>query len=423
MRQRVLVGVALVAGVAGCELVSGLSELEFVDVAGGGGSAGGAGGSGEGGDGPGGGGAQGGAGGSGGQGGTGVGGEGGMGGGPVTTEALFNAQSRYTCAPRGGEVYCWGQTPNFGPYELSPQVIPFPADTVQPLGDDAFCARNGAGELRCWGGSNADGQLGTGDTAPVPTPGPLVALPGPARSYFLKNDAGCAVVETSPRRAYCWGNNDYAVISFPADASPHPTPELVSLPGPVADVDQIEIGLNFACARRGTEVFCWGHNQQGKLGIGTNDYLEHPPTAIATTNQVKHLALRGEGGCIMSVEDKAFCWGSPFSSDGQLVPVPYLDGATGLEGGDAHVCGIKNGDVVCAGYNSHLELGAPSAFSYEGTVTIPGAAASVVAGYWMTCALSVPGEVYCWGNNFAGALGIGSADESNFSQPQLVTLP
>ncbi len=403
-----------VAAVGGCELVSGLSDLEFDGL---GGQSPGGGGGGDGAT----------------SSGTSVasatatgtsggGGDGGAGGGgPVLVDRLFNARERRTCARRGADFFCWGQ--KYQANLLQPQLVTFPDDTAHVAA--LFyneCVVDTAGALRCWGADNDLGELGLGDTGNYPTPGPTVSLPA-AVLELSAGDSSCALVATQPQSAYCWGDNSYAVVEFPEDALPHPTPGLLVLPAPTSSVDQVHVGRSSACARRGTEVLCWGHNQDGRLGLGFSDNVIHPPTAIATSEPVKELLVMGSAGCILNTFDEAFCWGSPWDFDGVVVAVPFLDGATGLSAGGDHVCGIRGGEVVCAGHNHRRQLGSPDVFTYEATPDVPGTPTQVVAGYDQTCALNDLGEIYCWGSNFGGALGIGSPDEGDFAVPQLVTLP
>ena len=79
--------------------------------------------------------------------------------------------------------------------------------------------------------------------------------------------------------------------------------------------------------------------------------------------------------------------------------------------------------AVCVGYNTWLQLGAANPAAYVGWPNVPGDVVQVAAGYGFSCALNTAGEVYCWGSNFAGALGIGSASADNFLEPQLVNFP
>jgi alpha-tubulin suppressor-like RCC1 family protein len=125
----------------------------------------------------------------------------------------------------------------------------------------------------------------------------------------------------------------------------------------------------------------------------------------------------------LSTDGLGYCWGEPWTYDGTVVAVPVLDGAHALESGGNHVCAVKNGQPLCIGQNNHRQLGLEDIFAESGTPIVPGEVVQVGAGYWLSCALTTTGEVYCWGSNYAGALGIGSTSENDFPEPQLVTFP
>lgn len=91
-----------------------------------------------------------------------------------------------------------------------------------------------------------------------------------------------------------------------------------------------------------------------------------------------------------------------------LVPVPAVSA------GYQHTCAVTaNGDAYCWGANFSGELGTGAPGAYIATpVLVSGGLrfASVGAGYEFTCGLTTTGAAFCWGNDWAGELGIGSAN-------------
>ncbi len=414
-RQRLLwlVGLSLASG--GCELVSGLVELDFT----GGGGVGGAGAEGAAdalsastGTGP-----------SGGAGGAGAsGGAGGDGGGaPTPIDELFVGSGRHTCVRRGAEFLCWGQTLDASPDILTPQPATFPAGTVEVAPNDPFCVRTNAGAVYCWG-ENDLGQLGIGNTSPQPRPGQPVGLASPALRIASRAGWACAIESTAPASLTCWGSNGAGQLFLPDDNAPHPTPMTVALPTPVAAVAQMDVAPLHACARRGTEVVCWGHNSGGALGINSAVSLPMAPGPLATVDPVAEVAVTDGGGCVITTTGEGQCWGTYWTVDGTVAAEPAFDGAQGLESG-GHICAVKNGEAVCVGANNHFQLGGNDMFALTAVTALPDEVVQVGAGYDHTCALTSAGEVYCWGNNFGGAVGNGAPTNLDFFEPQLVTFP
>lgn len=83
--------------------------------------------------------------------------------------------------------------------------------------------------------------------------------------------------------------------------------------------------------------------------------------------------------------------------------------ATSVTTGAFHSCAVSvTGDAYCWGNNGEGQLGTGSYWpSYFITPSMSNAKA-VSAGYAFTCALNVTGGVYCWGDNTAGRLGTNS---------------
>ncbi|HEU4407123.1 MAG TPA: hypothetical protein VFS43_17775 [Polyangiaceae bacterium] len=149
--------------------------------------------------------------------------------------------------------------------------------------------------------------------------------------------------------------------------------------GGVSVVNQIAAGTDHSCALvNGGDVRCWGRNDFGQLGDGTTTYRFTPVAMLASPGGpplagVQALALGGDHGCALLGGGDVRCWGR--NDSGQLgdgtetdrpTPVavlqapggPPLTGAQALALGDTHSCAwMSGGDVRCWGLNGSAQLG------------------------------------------------------------------
>lgn len=327
------------------------------------------------------------------------------------------AGERHTCALlEGGSVRCWGDNLDgqLGLGHTRPvgdNEKPVDVDAVD-LGGKAIaiaagpahnCAILEGGAVRCWG-YNFSGQLGIGNKLPVgdnelPSQVGPVNLGGPATQVAAGGAQGlahsCAVLQAGALR--CWGSNNTGQLGYPALSNPagdNEFPESVGddeapasagpvrLPDPVTSVSA---GAYHTCAMTvSSEVFCWGYNNYGQLGLGHTDvvgdneyphavgavYLRAPALGVAAGNY--HTCALLQGGRVR-------CWGEDrtFGASGSI--------------GDAEV-----GDDEVAGAAPEVETG--------------GSVEAVAAGGQHTCAAFDDGTMRCWGNGGGGQLGSGRVE-------------
>lgn len=193
---------------------------------------------------------------------------------------------------------------------------------------------------------------------------------------------------------------------------------------------RLAAGASHACALLddGT-VMCWGSNDHGQLGDGTLTQRSSP-AAVSNLSGVVSIAAGLYHTCAILSSGGVRCWGNNF--DGELgnggtissatpVAVAGLTDATSIAPGAAHTCALRsNGAAVCWGDNSFGQLGTGTE---GGHLYIPGppvstnegAFAAIVAGGYHTCALTVRGEIQCWGLNNLNQLG---GSSTVFSSPR-----
>jgi alpha-tubulin suppressor-like RCC1 family protein len=340
------------------------------------------------------------------------------------------AGGEHACAVTAtGALKCWGsssqgqlgngtQTYNSGalPVEgLSAGVVAVAA------GELHTCATVTKGEVTCWG-SSFWGQLGIGSsTKQILVPEVVSGLSG-ARALTTGDFHTCAV--TGAGGVECWGwNNDGQLGSAAGEKSLVPLAVKSLSSGVVA----LAAGLDYSCALTAAGgVKCWGGNSLGELGNGTTTASVAPVDVTGLTSGVVAIAGGSQHTCALTAVSTVECWGSNSwgqlgSSGGPQSLIPYAVGGlpsevVALTAGAAHTCALTiSGEVVCWGWNAWGQLG-------NGTTTggtaptavtgLSGKAISIAAGGAFTCAVLASGGVDCWGYNATGQLGDGTLNNS-----------
>ena len=164
------------------------------------------------------------------------------------------------------------------------------------------CGISGAGTVYCWG-YNATGELGNGTTAndSVPDAVNSFALVSAGQSHTCAIAAGGA--------AYCWGDNTYGQLGKGAASA---TPDSV----PVA----VSGGLTFATLSPGVThtcgittagaAYCWGQNITGQLGDGTAPTEQDAPAAVSGGLTFTQIVAGQQHTCGMTAAGAVYCWGA-----------------------------------------------------------------------------------------------------------------
>jgi alpha-tubulin suppressor-like RCC1 family protein len=173
-------------------------------------------------------------------------------------------------------------------------------------------------------------------------------------------------------------------------------------------------------------VRCWGSNEKGQLGNGTQ---EPSPVPVDTTGLASGAAILGGGvghTCAVLEGGGVKCWGDNYYGqigDGtnlwKFLPTDVsglAGGAVGLSLGDEYSCALlAAGGVSCWGDNRYGQLGDGTTTARTTPVAVQGldeGASALAAGYSHTCAVMRSGGIRCWGDNASGQLGSGTLDPS-----------
>eukprot|EP00727_Mastigamoeba_balamuthi_P001661 m51a1_g11492 hypothetical protein (438) ;mRNA; f:19346-21213 len=291
------------------------------------------------------------------------------------------------------ELFTWGanthgQLGRLGP-EALPGGVPLPHRISYVVcGSRHTTAALDTGELYTWG-DNAHGQLGLGDTGARDAPQLLGLFQGAGRQVVrIACGALHSVAVLDSRETFAWGYNSEGELGL-GDTANRTTPESIpELNGKL--VTDLCAGdyHNVALLVNG-DVYVWGHNGNGKLGIGPGPNRLSP---------VANEDLRRVECAIVAVS----C-------------------------GKAHSAILtERGEMIVWGHNHCGQLGLGDAADRDRPQLVsffrpPRRVALITCGGDSTGAMLATKEFYVWGGNSSGELGLGHTKHK--ALPQLLELP
>ena len=313
------------------------------------------------------------------------------------------------------------------------------------------CARLQSGALRCWGRNN-EGQLG--DNSVIDSPVPVVvkglsdAIQVSTAGFTIGGWYGTSCAVRRNGEAWCWGRGALtpaAVGSLPPlrdisishggrcavsatnrllcwDAGGTPM-ELTPLGLSGAWAMGVEVAPLHSCAiGTNRNLYCWGTNSSGQLGIGTTD-TQAQPTLLSGLSGITDVSLTGESSCALNMSGVVSCWGrAKWLGIGRMddavlstpQAVPSLSQVTGIAGSafGFTTCAVHGAQRLVSCWGGDLEAyGASGTVDPAQTAPEPVQVAgladvrSISVGLGHACAVDAMNRVFCWGTNDSGQLG------------------
>jgi alpha-tubulin suppressor-like RCC1 family protein len=230
---------------------------------------------------------------------------------------------------------------------------------------------------------------------------------------------GHACARTKTAAVWCWGSNEAGELG---DGTNKLRLAPVAVPSLQSGVVSISAGADHTCAVTDAGAAkCWGDNSQGQLGDGTQQSRATPVDVAGLGSGVAAISASDFHTCALTTAGGVKCWG--YNEEGELgngtttpslVPVDVTglgSGVTAISTGFLHTCALTQaGDVLCWGFNRERELGDGTTTDRNTPVPVVGLGGGNTAVGGAGCALTSGGGVKCWGDNADGALGDGTRE-------------
>jgi alpha-tubulin suppressor-like RCC1 family protein len=353
----------------------------------------------------------------------------------ISSIASLSSTKNHVCINQiTGEIYCWGDgshgqlgTGSTNYFATVPQ--PSKGSTAyNPIRDTYYvvaatshtCSLTNSGKVYCWG-EGEDNRLGYGSTSDQISP-QLAPFPAHRTVEMIATHEShnCAITDNG--EVYCWGNNTDGQIGMGYKSSNQGHPTQVNLPGNRMAV-AISVGDSFSCAVLDNgSITCWGGNDLGQLGDGTNANSTQPGQHTILGQNAITVSSGKSHSCAILVTGEVACWGQnnmgqlgDSSLNDQATPVivqlPSSKNAIMIDVGISHTCAIMDdGSMYCWGLNADGQLGDGTNSSHQSIPVqsqLPSnkSAVIVAVGNAHTCILTNDSAIHCIGSNSLGQFG------------------
>lgn len=290
------------------------------------------------------------------------------------------------------------------------------------LGANHTCGRTASGAAWCWG-FGLGGQLGDGRRVDSVQP---VAVAGALSFALLRSSiaggANCALTPSS--EGWCWGPSRDLFGDGVPGAPVATAPVRVDWGRTFVEID---IGQLHACGLTASgEVWCWGSNWYGQLGVGSAGgsgglNKSNTPVQVVGGHVFRSVVTGTDHSCAIDGSGAAWCWGAS-SALGSAPSVPDYAGTpqrvsgghlfASIASGQLHTCGLTaDGETWCWGQNYAGELGDGTYSPSNVPVRVQTSARFATLAHRATCGLTADGQAWCWGGNTFGQVGRRSAYE------------
>ncbi len=322
-----------------------------------------------------------------------------------------------------GNVLTWGSNINgqLGDGTLNQRTVPglvanFSGAVAIAAGSEHTLALKSDGTVWSWG-RNDNGQLGIGSQSPTSTPRTPVQVSGLANMVAIAAGQDFSAALRGDGTVWTWGGNGRSDLGDNSGTRQTLPVRVTTLPTNIVAIAAGDLHM-LALDATGT-VWAWGQNSRGEIGDGSSAFTRDLPVALSSLANITSIGAGAEHSLARQVGGAVFAWGK--NQDGQIgdstrsdrnapVRVAQLAASVAAAGGSAFSIALKaDGTLSAWGYNFFGQLGnggsATSTTTPAPVSTLSGVSA-VSAGDNHVLALRNDGQVWAWGGNGQGALGV-----------------
>ena len=274
-------------------------------------------------------------------------------------------------------------------------------------------------------GQNSFGQLGTGDKVARSSP---TSINSSIQWKDVSAGSGHIIAISSNGELYASGKNTNGqlgtgnFISFVNLQKIGSKSDWVSVK---ASADQ-----SYAIDSQG-DLYAWGYNNFGQLGVGRNDVNINTPTKVSGNMKWKKISSGEFHAIALTTTNELYSWGR--NSTGQLGigttnsnknPNPIKIGTqtwSDIDCGNSFSGAINSaGELFVWGQNNFGQLGLGNSTTRpQPTKVNIGPVNKICFGAFHSFVILQNKQVYCWGRNNEGQLGLGSNSPSVYNSPIL----
>ncbi len=180
-------------------------------------------------------------------------------------------------------------------------------------------------------------------------------------------------------------------------------------------LSQVSPGYHTCGLTPAGEAWCWGRNQDGEIGDGTNTQRRRP-VRVTGGHVFTQIAVGLYHTCALKANGSVWCWGNnaegelgdgTFASRNTPAQVPGIT-LVDISAGSLHSCGrTVAGAAWCWGDNRYGMLGDGTLMTRNRPVAVVSAVGvltfvQISAGQDRTCGVALSGDPWCWGGNGGG---------------------